>query len=122
MAKRQVYIQEVGLVTILKRRGNTNLRLSVKPDHQVVLSMPYWAPYKIGEQFVKSRSEWIHDQLQKIPAVSLQNGDQIGKHHHIYFQSSNTENIKVTLTNTEIKVSSCLASSHNRVQLKSLIA
>src|SRR5436190_23457990 len=102
MPSRQVNLDGIGFVTIAKRHGNTNLRLSIKPDRKVSLSMPYWTPYLVGERFIKSREDWIKQQLLQIPESLLLSGDLIGKNHRLHFVSSDSSQVKVRHTNTEI--------------------
>lgn len=70
-------------VTVYKRRGNRNLRLSVAPGGQVRVSIPAWAAYRVGIDFAKSRQDWIRDQHR--PAMPLRHGQAIGKAHHLKF-------------------------------------
>lgn len=122
MAKRQIFIQEVGLVTMAKRRGSTNLRLSIRPDNQVQLSMPYWIPFKVGEEFIKQRRDWVIEQARKNPPRLLRHGDQIGKYHRLYFTPGSNRASLVKVGSTEIHVSSDLDPSNHHLQQKVLAA
>ncbi|HEX4774923.1 MAG TPA: SprT family zinc-dependent metalloprotease [Candidatus Saccharimonadales bacterium] len=78
------FILDSGLtVNVYKRRGNRNLRLSVNHGGQVRVSIPAWAPYKAGLDFVRSREPWIRSQ-QLSPRL-LRHGQAIGKAHHLEF-------------------------------------
>jgi predicted metal-dependent hydrolase len=70
-------------VTVYKRRGNRNLRLSVNGTGEVRVSIPAWAPYKTGLDFARSRQDWILEQSKR-PAM-LEHGHPIGKAHHLEF-------------------------------------
>jgi predicted metal-dependent hydrolase len=70
-------------VTIYKRRGNRNLRLSVSGTGEVRVSIPAWAPYKTGLEFARSRQDWIQKQTRQ--PVLLAHGQPIGKAHHLEF-------------------------------------
>lgn len=85
MATRQVSIPDIGTVTFYKRRGNRSLRLSIGSNGEVRVSLPYWLPYKAGEQFVKSKTVWIEANRGKT-AAAIQHGHAIGKAHHVYFE------------------------------------
>lgn len=86
-------------ITVYKRRGNRNLRLSLSPTGDVRVSIPAWAPYSAGVNFAKSRQEWIL--AQRSPLDLLLNGQAVGKAHHLHFISTATA-LKVT---TRIKES-----------------
>lgn len=70
-------------ITVYKRRGNRNLRLSIAPSGQVRVSIPAWAPYRAGLDFARSRRDWISAQHR--PAEPLKHGQAIGKGHHLQF-------------------------------------
>lgn len=70
-------------LTIYKRRGNRNLRLSVSGTGEIRVSIPAWAPYKTGLDFARSRQNWILEQAKR-PAL-LRHGQSIGKAHHLEF-------------------------------------
>lgn len=70
-------------VTVYKRRGNRNLRLSVSASGEIRVSIPAWAPYKAGLDFARSRQDWILMQAKQ-PAV-LTHGQSIGKAHRLEF-------------------------------------
>jgi predicted metal-dependent hydrolase len=70
-------------VTVHKRKTSRSLRLSIAPTGEVRVSIPAWAPYRVGVNFAASRQAWIRSQQ---PAVHLLKQDQaIGKAHHLQF-------------------------------------
>lgn len=88
MATRQVSIPQIGTVTLYKRRGNRSLRLSIGANGQVRVSLPYWLPYKAGEQFALSKALWIEQNRTARTDTELKHGHAIGKAHRLYFESS----------------------------------
>ena len=70
-------------VTIYKRRGARSLRISLRPDGQVRVTIPSWAAYQAGVAFVKSREQWIRE--QQVPTEKLRHGQASGKAHHLEF-------------------------------------
>lgn len=70
-------------VNIYKRRGSRSLRLSISADGEVRVSIPAWAPYSSGLQFARSKYDWIL--AQRRPDQALQDGQAIGKAHHLRF-------------------------------------
>lgn len=83
MPKKEFLLEDGLAVTVFKRRGNRNLRLSLGPNGLVRVSIPNWAPYRVGLEFARSRKTWIK-QNQK-PANLLLHGQAIGKAHHLKF-------------------------------------
>jgi predicted metal-dependent hydrolase len=84
MSTKTIEIPEIGSVTLYKRRGNRSMRLSVAADGEIRVSLPMWVPYLAGEQFVRSKTEWIA--AHRRPAkTGLQQGQAIGKAHHLAF-------------------------------------
>lgn len=106
MATKQVRIPEIGTVTLYKRRGNRSLRLSIAPTGEVRVSLPYWLPYKAGEQFALSKAVWIEANRPKAQVGSLQHGHAIGKAHRLYFeQQSTASKVATRIAGNEIRVS-----------------
>jgi predicted metal-dependent hydrolase len=59
MAQKNVEIPGIGPVTLAKRRGSKNLRISIRPDNSVRISMPIWVPYATGISFALKKRDWI---------------------------------------------------------------
>lgn len=88
-AAKTVLLPEIGTLKLYKRRGARSIRLSVRPDGEIRVSLPYWVPYAAAVQFARSRQVWLAEQLQKVPKA-LRHGQSIGKSHRIYFEPSET--------------------------------
>jgi hypothetical protein len=66
--------------------------------------MPYWLPYTAGEQFVRSKQDWITAH-QPRKQEHLQNGQSIGKAHRLYFiPDPYLTKPKTHVTDTEIRI------------------
>ena len=95
-------------ITIYKRRTSRHLRLSIAPSGQVRVSIPSWAPYRMGLEFAKTRQSWISSQL--VAAVPLQPGQSIGKAHHLQFTAKPAAaTVSSRLMNTIIMVNHPMA-------------
>lgn len=70
-------------VTVYKRKASRSLRLSVAPSGEIRVSIPVWAPYRAGVNFAYSRQAWIRSQQPVLQL--LQDGQAIGKAHHLQF-------------------------------------
>ena len=85
MATKQVEIPQIGTVTLYKRKGNRSLRITIGSDGDVRVSLPYWVPYRAGEQFAASKAAWIAANRGNA-SKSLVHGHGIGKAHHLHFE------------------------------------
>lgn len=86
MAYKSFTLGEDLKVTIYKRRNARSLRLALTPAGQVKVSIPSWAPYRAGLEFVKSKADWI--KANQPPINLIKPGQAIGKAHHIDFVPS----------------------------------
>lgn len=84
MAVKKVEIPELGTVTLCKRRDSRSMRLSISADGKLRVTMPMWLPYKVGEQFASSKSQWIVE--RRAPSQQLGSGQRIGKAHRLLFE------------------------------------
>lgn len=118
MATKVIEIPDIGPVTLYKRRSNRSLRLSVAADGEIRVSLPSWVPYLAGEQFVRSKIDWIRAHRIK-PSQHLRHGQAIGKAHRLHFESM-PEGAKITtrLHQNQIQVfhPASLDTSHPHVQ------
>lgn len=119
MATRQVTLDEIGDVTLYKRRGNRSLRLSVSPRGEIRVSMPYWLPYKAGEQFAKSKAAWILEHQPTTVQTELQHGQRVGKAHRLQFMADYAATkVSTRLSVGEIRIThpASIAATHESVQ------
>ncbi len=85
MATRQVFIEGIGQVTLAKRRGTRNLRLSINATGRIRVGLPHWVPYKSAINFAKARRAWIAEQQVLNQLAVLHSGVRVGKAHTLYF-------------------------------------
>jgi predicted metal-dependent hydrolase len=103
MASKQFPLPGVGEVTISKRRANRSLRLSVKSDGKVLVTIPAWATYNTGLRFAESKLDWIKQQLPQ--QTHLRDGQPVGKEHHLQLSPTRgTHTIKTLVTKTAVIV------------------
>jgi len=83
-----------GDITIVKRATNRNIRLSIKHDGSVAVSIPSWATYRSGLAFAQTKLDWL---LAQTPQPTLlRDGQAVGKYHHL--QLSPTRGIQAPRT------------------------
>ena len=100
------------------------MRLSIGTTGDVRVSLPYWVPYKVAEEFVKTKREWIQQNQHKT-AVIIEHGSHIGKSYRLYFnQEPAASKIASRVYTTEIYIThpSSIASNHQSVQSKAQLA
>lgn len=102
MAVKKVEVEDIGTVTLYKRRGARNVRLSIAHDGAVRVTLPAWAPYKAGLDFLMKRLDWV--KAQQPATLVLDKGYNVGKAHHIHFEPTATASISTRLRGNEIVV------------------
>jgi predicted metal-dependent hydrolase len=123
MAQKTVFVPEIGELVLSKRRGATNMRLSINAAGKVRVGMPYWAPYHAGVAFAKSKADWISKNLARHSNRLLEDGDLIGKSHRLqYVFNPNQTNTSTRISQGAITVSSPLDIGSPIVQKRILAA
>jgi predicted metal-dependent hydrolase len=90
-------------VKIYKRRNSRNLRLSITAAGEIRVSIPWWASYRAGIEFAKSRQKWIAEQHR--PKPKLADGQPVGKAHHLKMVAeSDRAKVSTRVNGTEIIV------------------
>jgi predicted metal-dependent hydrolase len=91
-------------VALYKRKGLRTMKLSIRANGEVRVSLPHFVPYQAAVQFVQSRRGWLD--AHRPPADSvLQNAQAIGKQHTLRFVSNfHSAASKSRLNGTEIIV------------------
>ncbi|MBI2588634.1 M48 family metallopeptidase [Candidatus Saccharibacteria bacterium] len=80
---KKAWVDEIGEITLAKRRSAKGLRLSVNINGQVRISMPRWVPYRSALAFAKKRKDWIIAHKQKNQKILLRDGARIGKTYNL---------------------------------------
>ena len=101
--QKQINIEGIEHPIILSRRkGTRNIRLSIKSDGIVKVSVPYGVPEILARKFVENKAEWILKHHK--PASLLLDTAHIGKNHQLSILISQTEKHSTRVTNAEIIV------------------
>lgn len=67
MASEKKYLDpRLGMVTVRKSRQARRISIRVTPGKGVVVTVPYWVPYKVGEAFLMSRRDWAEQALLRM--------------------------------------------------------
>lgn len=102
MPAKRVQVADIGEVALYKRRGVKTVRLSITHEGGVRVMLPSWAPYRLGIEFVHSKSDWILQRRK--PGKIIAAGDRVGKAHRFVFAMSTGSLPTVRLKGTDITV------------------
>lgn len=97
MPVKVVDLPSVGPVRLYKHKRARHIRISIGSNGDVRVTMPTWAPYRLGYEFAISKADWIASR-KPVENVLVHNG-QIGKAHRLYF----TESAAASKVRTRIK-------------------
>jgi predicted metal-dependent hydrolase len=123
MVQKRVVVPEIGQITLSKRRGARNLRLSVTAKGEIRVGIPAWLPYSAGIKFALSRKDWLDKHASAARPQPIRDGSRIGKSYRIKFiYDRKISGISSRLSGTTIKISSSLAPDSPEVQLKAVAA
>lgn len=89
MPYKEFIINNDRLVKVYKRRSARSLRMSLGTKGEVKVTIPAWAPYKVGLDFVRSKQDWISANVRSRPILTT--GTAIGKAHHLELVPSPTK-------------------------------
>lgn len=102
MSSKVIHLESVGPVTLSKRRGSRNIRISLTHKGEVRVSLPTWVPYKAGELFAQSKIAWIR---QHVPEKTiLKHGYRFGKAHHLVFEAGQGKSISTRISGNQARV------------------
>ena len=68
MSTKYVNIEQVGQISLTINERSRRMRLSVKSDGEIVVSMPSSVAYRDAIRFVESKTDWIIKQQSKVQA------------------------------------------------------
>lgn len=103
MPFKTIELPQVGAVRLYKRKGSRHIRLSVGSNGSVRVTLPAWAPYRLGAEFALSKRDWIIARKPVLPVLT--EGKQIGKTHRLTFiQEQHRGKISTRLQGSMIRV------------------
>lgn len=88
MSSKVFRFDDIGEVTIYKRKGTRKISLRVAGG-KVRVTQPYWLPYQAGIAFAQKQTTWI-DEQRNHTAFEIQNGQVVGKRHTVRFVAGDT--------------------------------
>lgn len=67
-----IWVNEIGNVTLKRSKRAKNIRISIKPEVGVTLTYPYFANKKRALSFLEEKKDWIKKNLAKIEVIENQ--------------------------------------------------
>ena len=107
---RILYIKEIGEIKMQKASRSRRLSIRIKPFDGVVVCIPTRASYKEAEEFVRQKTEWIRQSLQKIEkfednlTVFDENSAFHTQKHRLIIEKWEKEYVSVRILNWKIMV------------------
>ncbi|MFT4532401.1 MAG: putative metal-dependent hydrolase [Candidatus Saccharimonadales bacterium] len=100
---KKLYIEHLGIsVTLTRRVGTRSIRISLRNDGTIKISVPYGVSDRSAEKFLISKAEWIKEHAKVRP--NLVDGQHIGKSHRLVLLRSDVEAIKTRVGKNEVTV------------------
>lgn len=96
MTTKYINIEQVGTVSFTISERSRRIRLSLKSDGEIVVSMPPSSPYQDAIRFVESKADWILKQKTKIQSQSTIFAPQNcfkTRFHQLAITKGNTEKV-----------------------------
>jgi predicted metal-dependent hydrolase len=104
MAVKYVDVADVGRVALYRRKGVRSVRMSIAHDGSIRVTLPQWAPYRLGIEFVRNKSDWISE--KRVPKRNIEDGDRVGKAHRFVFEKKiDASGVLSRLVSTDIRLS-----------------
>ncbi len=89
-------------IVFAKRKGTRSIRLSMKGDGTLRVSVPYGIPEMLAKRFVLQKRDWILEHIK--PVNILTSGQHIGKNHRLLVIQGSSTRSHTKVTDTEIRV------------------
>jgi len=86
---------EFGQITVRKSKMSRSMRVSVAPNGQLRVSLPYMTPLFIAKRFISNSRADIRTLLTASAVDLFHDGMQIGKSHSIHVRHTTTTTVKI---------------------------
>lgn len=93
---------ELGTVAIYKRRKAKSIKLSLSHNGEVRVTMPLWAPYKLGITFIEQKKDWLVS--KRNARAILHDLAPIGKAHRLVFESMPTDKVTSRVSSNTVRI------------------
>ena len=110
MPFKEVFVENLGEVTISRNRQSVRFKISVRPDGKVRVTIPWLASFVSGEKFLTQHLQWIADTREKMakkPVASntIQPGHLLStRNYHYHICSADTPQLRIRYVREEQQV------------------
>jgi predicted metal-dependent hydrolase len=107
MDTKNIDIEQVGTVSFTVNERSRRIRLSIKSDGQIAVTMPPSVLYKDAIRFVESKAEWIIKQQSKVKSRSTLFAPDSGfktRFHQLAITKGNTDKVYNRVGNGIIQI------------------
>ena len=99
--QKSVYAESIDSdVIIARRRGTRSLRLTLRGDGTIRLSVPYGVSDAQAQKFIRDKADWIKS--HHTPSITLHEGAHIGKSWRLHFEQTAGDTTKTRLAKNTI--------------------
>lgn len=116
MGSKVFHLDDIGDITVYKRKGARKISLRVAGP-KIRVTQPHWLPYQSGVMFARHQADWIQQQNQQ-QLRSLIDGQQIGKQHQLQICEGSKLASRVQNDRIRIVIPPGVSSDEQRVQLE----
>ena len=89
-------------VIVARRKGTRHIRISMRSDGKVRLSVPWMITENQAMKFLIEKSDWI--KKHKKTTHDIRDNDHIGKSHRISFVAANSDTVRTLVKNNQITI------------------
>lgn len=110
MSQKIFYLEDVGSVTVNKRRGKKNISISIKAFKGIQVSIPFYVSYNKALSFVTQKKDWIQKSLNKIEqlenkqTIFYPESEFLTRNHKIVFLQESRERFYTNIAEEIITV------------------
>jgi predicted metal-dependent hydrolase len=101
--QKTIYVKTIDKnVIIAKRKGTRSLKIAIRSDGTIRLTVPYLVTERQAIKFLEQKADWIKEHHKQ--PERLYNQTHIGKSHMLYFQQADIDMVKTRLLTNKIVV------------------
>jgi hypothetical protein len=99
--QKTVYLESIDSeIIVARRKGARSMRLSLRSDGKIRLTIPYGIPEIIALKFLNSKKQWIKEHAK--PKVLISDGAHIGKSHRLVIERRGVDKPRTRILCNEI--------------------
>lgn len=89
-------------ITLSRRRGAKSLKIAIKSNGNIMVTVPYGLPEIAAKRYIKSKMNWINQHAKPVEIIS--NGARIGKAHLVEISASDASRSSTKIKDNKILI------------------